>query len=114
MLKPGGTVLLATTRIIPPGLPEESYPSGQQLDKVLPPYRVIRVDVLNQALQLGDPSGRMANVVMLGLLSTTAPFDRFPTELWHAALRSVNPRRAVWSANYAAFEAGRSMASLAG
>jgi len=114
LLKPGGTVLLATTRIIPPGLPAESYPSGQQLDKVLPPYRVIRVDVLNQALQLGDPSGRMANVVMLGLLSTTAPFDRFPTELWHAALRSVNPRRAVWSANFAAFEAGRSMASLAG
>lgn len=114
MLKPGGIVLLATTRIVPPGLPEESYPSDQQMHKVLPPYRVIRVDVLNQALQLGDPSGRMANVVMLGLLSTTAPFDRFPAELWHAALRSVNPRRAVWSANYAAFEAGRSMASLAG
>ena len=114
MLKPGGTVLLATTRIIPPGLSEESYPSGQQLDKVLPPYRVIRVDVLNQALQLGDPSGRMANVVMLGLLSTTAPFDRFPVELWHEALRSVNPRPAIWSANFAAFEAGRSMASLAG
>jgi indolepyruvate ferredoxin oxidoreductase, alpha subunit len=114
MLKPGGTVLLATTRIVPPGLPEENYPGDQQMDKVLPPYRVMRVDVLNQALRLGDPSGRMANVVMLGLLSTTAPFDVFPAELWHEALKSVNPRRSVWTANYAAFEAGRSMASMAG
>ena len=114
MLRPGGTVLLATTRIVPPGLSLENYPSDQQMDKVLPPYRVIRVDVLNEALHLGDPSGRMANVVMLGLLSTTSPFDLFPAALWHEALKSVNPRRSVWAANYAAFEAGRSMASLAG
>ena len=114
MLKAGGTVLLATTKIVPPGLPPARYPGEAQVEDLLRPYRVARVDVLRQALDLGDPTGRMANVVMLGLLSTTAPFDVFPAELWHEALRSVNPRRTIWSANYAAFQAGRSMASLAG
>jgi len=51
----------------------------------------------------------VANVVMLGLLSTIRPFDVFPVELWHEALRSVNPSPAVWAANYAAFNAGRTM-----
>ncbi len=114
MLKPGGTVLLAATRIVPSGLAERDYPTDQQLDKVLPPYRVIRVDVLKQALALGDPTGRMANVVMLGLLSTLPPFDVFPAELWQEALRQANPRRNVWSANYAAFNSGRNLVSRVG
>ena len=113
-LKPGGTVLLASTKIVPLGLPDGRYPTGEQVDDLLRAYRVVKVDVLRQALQLGDPTGRMANVVMLGLLSTIVPFDFFPTDLWHEALRRVNPRHAIWSANYAAFQAGRSMASLAG
>jgi len=108
MLKPGGTILLATTRIIPPGLKEEDYPTAEQMQKILPPHRIIRVDVLKQALELGDATGRMANVVMLGLLSNLPPFDVFPVELWHEALRRANPRRGVWPANYAAFNSGRS------
>ncbi|MBN1151982.1 MAG: 2-oxoacid:acceptor oxidoreductase family protein [Dehalococcoidia bacterium] len=114
MLKPGGTILLATTRIIPPGLNGTDYPTAEQMQKVLPPYRIIRVDVLNQALELGDPTGRMANVVMLGLLSTLPPFDVFPVELWHEALRRSNPRCGVWSANYAAFNLGRKRLSRVG
>lgn len=113
MLKPGGTVLLADTRILPQGLPPERYPDHAQIDTVLRDCRVVRYDVLGEALALGDVTGRMANVVMLGLLSTTAPFDRFPVELWWEALRLVNPRRSIWSANYAAFNTGRSMASRA-
>lgn len=108
LLRPGGTVLLAATRIIPPGLNEADYPTAEQIRKVMPPHRIIRVDVLKQALELGDHTGRMANVVMLGLLSNLPPFDVFPVELWQEALRRANPRSAVWPANYAAFNSGRS------
>ncbi len=111
MLKPDGTLLLAATRILPHGLPADQYPDDTQMEEILESYHVVRMDVLGKALALGDPSGRMANVVMLGLLSTLHLFDVFPVELWHEALRSVNPRRVIWSANYAAFSAGRDMAS---
>ena len=74
----GGTVLLATTRILPLRLPPEKYPGEQQFEDLLKPYQVVKVDVLKKALELGDPTGRMANVVMLGLLSTLPPFDVFP------------------------------------
>ncbi len=114
MLKPGGTILLATTKIVPPGLSSDKYPIEAELDELLRSYTAVRVDVLGRALALGDPTGRMANVVMLGLLSTTSPFDVFPVELWWEALRSVNPRPVTWSANYAAFNAGRDMASRVG
>ena len=114
MLKPGGTVLLASTRIVPLGLPADRYPGDVELDDLLRPYRVVKVDVLGRALELGDPSGRMANVVMLGLLSTLPPFDVFPVSLWHEALRKANPRGGVWAANYAAFNAGRDLLSRVG
>ncbi len=109
MLNPAGTALLATTRIVPLGLTADKYPSDAQLDEALRGYYVRKVDVLGRALSLGDPTGRMANVVMLGLLSTLKPFDVFALELWLEALRSVNPSPAVWAANYAAFNAGRTM-----
>ncbi len=111
MLKPDGTLLLAATRILPEGLAADQYPDDAQMEEILESYHVVRVDVLGRALALGDSSGRMANVVMLGLLSTLHPFDVFPVELWYEALRSVNPRCVIWSANYAAFSAGRDMAS---
>lgn len=111
MLKQGGTILLAATRILPQGLPVDRYPDEEQISDILREYRVVKRDVLGEALALGDMTGRMANVVMLGLLSTTHPFDAFPVEIWWEALRLVNPRRATWSANYTAFNSGRSMAS---
>lgn len=106
MLKPGGTVLLANTRIIPHGLPEEQYPTDEQIYTSLSPYRVIEVDVLGKALELGDRSGRTANVVMMGILSTVTPFNIFPSELWLNALKKANSKPAVWAANYAAFHCG--------
>ena len=113
MLKPGGTILLASTKIIPFGLPKASYPSDAQIQESLASYadfspaRVIEADVLGKALEMGDTTGRTANVVMMGILSTLPPFDIFPTELWLKALKRVNPRPLVWAANYVAFNAGR-------
>lgn len=112
-LKPGGTLLTATTSIVPLRLPEEKYPTDGRINSLLSGYDVVKADVLGEALRLGDPTGRMANVVMLGLLSMTHPFDTFPVELWYEALRRTNSRPQVWSANYAAFNAGRSMRTVA-
>jgi indolepyruvate ferredoxin oxidoreductase alpha subunit len=107
LLRPGGTILLANTRIRPEGLAEDAYPTDATLQTALVAYRVIEVDLLQKAVELGDPTGRIANVILMGILSTLSPFDRFPVELWWKALQKVNPKAPVWAANYAAFNAGR-------
>lgn len=109
MLRPGGTVILADTAIMPPLFKAENYPSVEAVREALAGYKVIDVDVLGTALGLGDPTGRSANVVMIGVLSTLAPFDSFPTEYWLQALKNVSPKPAIWQANYAAFLAGRKL-----
>ena len=109
MLKPGGTVLLAKTKILPYGADEAAYPSDEQVKGALSAYNVVEIDVLEEALKLGDASGRIANVVMMGALSTLAPFAGFPVELWLQALKSVSPKPAIWTANFAAFNAGRAL-----
>ena len=106
MLKPGGTVVLADTRILPAAMAEADYPADDSIRAALKPYRVVTVDVLAKALELGDPTGRVANVVMMGVLSRQSPFDQFPESLWLKALQKLNPKPAVWAANYAAFHAG--------
>ena len=107
MLKPGGTIILANTRILPPGLPDDQYPTDEQIFSSLDGYHVITVDVLSKALELGDRSGRTANVVMMGILSSLSPFNLIPVEFWQRALKSANSKPAVWAANYIAFHAGR-------
>jgi indolepyruvate ferredoxin oxidoreductase alpha subunit len=109
MLRPGGTVILADTAIIPPLFKAENYPSVEAVREALAGYKVIDVDVLGTALSLGDPTGRSANVVMIGVLSTQSPFDSFPEEYWLQALKNVSPKPAIWQANYAAFLAGRKL-----
>jgi indolepyruvate ferredoxin oxidoreductase alpha subunit len=109
MLRPGGTVILADTAIIPPLFKAENYPTVEAVRGALTGYKVIDVDVLGTALGLGDPTGRSANVVMIGVLSTLAPFDSFPDEYWLKALKNVSPKPAIWQANYAAFLAGREL-----
>jgi indolepyruvate ferredoxin oxidoreductase alpha subunit len=109
MLRPGGTVVLADTAIVPPLFKSENYPTLEAVRQALSDYKVIDVDVLGTALGLGDPTGRSANVVMIGVLSTLAPFDSFPVEYWFKALKSVSPKPALWQANYAAFLAGRGL-----
>ncbi|MDR3673469.1 MAG: 2-oxoacid:acceptor oxidoreductase family protein [Holophaga sp.] len=107
LLKPGGTVLMADTRILPEGMAADRYPSDAELRKILAPYRLVEVDPLKQAVELGDPTGRIANVILMGILSRLTPFDQFPVEMWWKALQKVNPKPAVWAANFAAFNAGR-------
>jgi len=113
MLRPGGTVLMADTRILPEGMTEENYPSDAQIHALLTPYHLIEVDPLELAVSLGDPTGRIANVALMGILSTLSPFDQFPEAMWWKALRAVNAKPAVWAANYAAFNAGRASQALA-
>ncbi len=110
-LKPGGMVLMADTTIIPIGFPKEQYPADEQIFANLKGYKTILVDVLGKALELGDSSGRVANVVMMGVLSTVDPFDRIPEAAWVEALRQVNAKPSVWAANAAAFHAGREVAA---
>lgn len=112
MLRPGGTVILADTAIVPPLFKAENYPTVDAVRQALSGYRVIDVDVLGTALGLGDPTGRSANVVMIGVLSTVAPFDSFPEEYWLQALKNVSPKPAIWQANYAAFLAGRKLGGM--
>jgi indolepyruvate ferredoxin oxidoreductase alpha subunit len=107
MLRPGGTVMLANTKIIPFGMTEKDYPADEKIYEALKSYQVIEVDVLGKALELGDPTGRVANVVMMGVLSTLKPFDAFPESVWLSALQKINPKPVVWASNYAAFRAGR-------
>jgi len=109
MLKPGGSLLLARTVIVPHGLPADEYPTVDKIKELTRGYQVIDVDVLGTALGMGDTAGRVANVVMLGALSQLAPFNTIPEGLWATALKEVSPHPAVWAANYRAFEEGRKL-----
>ena len=109
LLEPGGTVLMADTRILPHGLKPEAYPSDEAIAAQLEGYRVVSVDVLSIALNLGDPKGRCANVAMLGVLSTLPPFDVVPEAVWLQALRGISRKPALLDLNHAAFMAGRGM-----
>jgi indolepyruvate ferredoxin oxidoreductase alpha subunit len=40
MLKPGGTILMANTKIVPPGLPEDRYPTDEQIHACLGDFHV--------------------------------------------------------------------------
>ncbi|MCA9929551.1 MAG: 2-oxoacid:acceptor oxidoreductase family protein [Anaerolineales bacterium] len=112
MLREGGTALLAATKLLPVGVGPDVYPTDAQIGEALRDYRVIEVDVLREAMALGDENGRIANVVMLGVLSTQPPFHLFPPALWLKALQAANAQPDVWTANYAAFLAGREMLLL--
>ena len=109
LLKPGGTILAARTVIVPPSIKAEDYPKMDDIKKATEGYQLIEIDVLAKALELGDTSGRVANVVMMGALSTLAPYDRLPASLWLQALKDVTPAPHLWAANYRAFTAGREL-----
>ncbi len=109
MLKPGGTILLTKTKIYPYGIAEEDYPSEEEIFASLEGYKVLQLDVLAEAIKMGDAGGRSANVVMIGALSTLSPFNTFPVEYWLQALRNVSPKPEMWNANYAAFSNGRKL-----
>ena len=107
MLKEGGTILMAQTKIVPQNLPEDQYPSMEQIRGAVKSYALVEMDVLAKAIELGDLTGQVANVVMMGALSNIAPFDAIPHDLWLQALKDQSPTPALWAANYRAFEEGR-------
>jgi indolepyruvate ferredoxin oxidoreductase alpha subunit len=107
MLRPGGTVVLASTKILPQGTSEKDYLADAQIHEALKSFKVIEVDFLAKALELGDPTGRVGNVVMMGVLSRQSPFDRFPEAIWLKAIEKLNAKPAIWASNFAAFKAGR-------
>jgi indolepyruvate ferredoxin oxidoreductase alpha subunit len=109
LLKEGGTLVCATTTVVPQALAKEDYPTKGKIYDALGGTNVVEVDVLGKALELGDSTGRIANVVMMGVLSKIAPLDVMPVELWLKALEAVTPHPKLWAANYAAFYGGREL-----
>ncbi len=105
-LKPGGTILMANTKIVPQGLCASDYPDDGVIKKAVSGFKVITVDALTIAIELGDTAGKTTNVVMLGALSALSPFSAIPRAVWLEALKSVSPGQSVWNSNYAAFHAG--------
>ncbi len=109
MLREGATILISKTKVVPPVITREQYPSDADIAKAVEGFKVVEVDILAKALELGDPTGRIANVVMIGVLSKLPPFDKFPVELWLTAVKSISPKPAIWAGNYTAFMAGRNL-----
>lgn len=109
LLKPGGKILLNVFKVLPANIKIEDYPSLEQIEKALADYAndVIKIDAAKIARDLGDKTGKTTNVVVLGQLSTLAPFDIIPRETWLSALMSVSPNDFIKSANQQAFNAGR-------
>lgn len=110
LIKEGGRIVLAKTKIIPDGSTENEYPDMEKVKAALTDVTLNEVDILGKSFELGDTTGRSANVVMIGVLSNIAPFATLPPELWLQALKNVSPTPSIWAANYKAFVAGRDMA----
>jgi len=108
LLRAGGTILAANTVMVPQGMKAEEYPDKEGIRRTAGGFNLIEVDVLAAALQLGDSTGRIANVVMMGALSRIKPFDTIPEQLWLRALKEVTPAPA-WGGNYQAFLAGQKL-----
>ena len=109
LLKPGGTILFNRYTLLPVTAKKSDYPPVEDIRSSLEGYRVISFDAYRTAEDLGDHTGRTANVVVLGLLSSIEPFNFIPLETWLEALMSVSPTDVVKLANQRAFTAGRNL-----
>jgi indolepyruvate ferredoxin oxidoreductase alpha subunit len=107
LLKPGGTILFNGFKVVPATAKKEDYPGLEEIETALREFRVVFTDAYRAAKEHGDKTGKTANVVMLGLLSTIEPFNRIPVETWLSALMAVSPNDMIKSANQVAFKAGR-------
>ena len=102
-----GTILVNDYELIPGSIAnaEKIYPH-ETIDFLKSKgLRVIVLPASQTARELGD--GRMANVVLLGALSTLLPI---PQETWDKTLRLRIPAKYL-EGNLKAFQAGRKMAS---
>ncbi len=75
MLREGATILISKTKVIPPVITAEQYPSEEDIAKAVEGFKVVEVDILAKAMEIGDPTGKIANVVMIGALSKLPPFE---------------------------------------
>jgi len=137
LLKPGGTIIMNTFKVIPAAVKSEDYPTLDDIKKMIEDYfasggqgdsfrenrppgppakafdyfmsgcRFITIDANEIAASIGDKAGRSANAVVLGLLSTIEPFNAIPLETWVSALMAVSREDIEKSLNYKALKAGR-------
>lgn len=104
-LKPGGTVITNTQRLIPMSVSSGGYTYPSE-DEVAAPLRsragrIIRVPALDMAQQLGNP--RLVNTIVLGTLSTHLELD---PALWLEVIERRVPPKYV-ELNRQAFREGR-------
>lgn len=98
-----GLILLNDHKIVPASVEnaEQMYPSNPAELLIQKGYHVIQLSATKIAHKLGD--GRMANVVMIGRLSTLLPI---PQGIWFDTLKKRIPLKYL-DPNLKAFEAGR-------
>jgi indolepyruvate ferredoxin oxidoreductase alpha subunit len=107
LLKPNGTILFNNYSVLPVAMKREDYPDADKIFDALKEYRVIKIDANKIAYGLGDINGKTANVVVLGLLSSIAPFNSIPENVWLSALMAISPNDYIKATNKLSFEAGR-------
>lgn len=98
-----GIILLNDYRIVPASVvnAEEGYPQNADELLINKGYRVVEIPASKIAHELGD--GRMANVVMIGHVSSLLPI---PRDVWLKTLESRIPEK-YREPNLRAFESGR-------
>lgn len=107
-LKPNGTVLMNTQKILPMSVSagNGTYPEGIR-DRLLKlPAQVTAVDALGKAVELGNP--KCVNVVLLGMLAKRLPI--LPRKTWEEVLMTRVPAK-FRELNTKAFDAGWTLAS---
>jgi len=107
LLKPNGTILFNNFLVLPVAMKREDYPDVDKIFDALKEYHVIKIDANKIAYGLGDINGKTANVVVLGLLSSIAPFNSIPENVWLSALMAISPDDYIKATNKLSFEAGR-------
>lgn len=111
LLKPNGTIIFNNFTVLPVAVKKEDYPDVNKIYDALKDYKIIKIDANKIAYDLGDINGKTANVVVLGLLSTIAPFNNIPEEIWLSALMVISLNDFIKAANKLSFEAGRKAGS---
>jgi len=107
LLKLDGTIILNDFAALPVNVTKEQYPPMEEIEKALEGYRILKIDANKLANDVGDPFGRTANVIVVGLLSTIKPFSDIPEGIWKAALLAVSLNDFARSKNILAFRKGR-------
>lgn len=109
LLKPQGAIIVNNFEALPIGTKKEDYPDSSKILEELKNLGIntILIDANKEAYKIGDHSGRSANVVILGLLSSYEPFSNIPEELWLKTIMDVSPNPTIKNLNYKAFMAGK-------